>query len=126
MRMEEKQYYTTVQQEAALLEMGIKPETADMYRIPKVGGYMITTEKATNAKPCWTLARLLDILPRQITDKEDCLVYDRQITGDAVDYCCVDYDLWADGFSNGTLFENVIACISDFIKKGYIDKGFLK
>jgi len=109
--MEENQYYTTVQQEAALLEMGIKPETADMYRIPKVGGYMITTEKATNAKPCWSLAGLLNLLPLTLKD-EDGIVYDRCIFGEDVTYFCIDYDLHLESFDGGTLFENIIECVN--------------
>ena len=117
---------TTRKQEAKLIEIGIKPETADMYRIPKVGGYRITSEWAVNATPCWSLAGLLNILPQQIKDKDDCLVYDRFICGDVVDYRCIDYELYGECFSNGTLFDNNIACIESFIAKGYIKKDFLK
>jgi len=124
--MEDYQSFTTREQEARLIELGIKPETADMNRIPKVGGYRITSEKSVNATPCWSLAGLLNILPRQIKDKDDCLVYDRFVCGDVVDYRCIDYELWGDCFSDGTLFENIIACIADFIKKGYINKKYLK
>lgn len=123
--MMEIQNFTTRKQEAKLIEMGVKPETADMHRIPTVGGYRITSECAVNATPCWSLAGLLNILPQQITDKDDCLVYDRFICGDVVDYRCIDYELYGECFSDGTLFENIIACIGSFIAKGYIKMDFL-
>ena len=120
----EIQNCTTRKQEAKLAELGIKPETADMHRIPKVGGYRITSEWASNAMPCWSLAGLLNVLPQQITD-DDGLVYDRLICGDVVEYRCIDYDLWLSTYDNGTLFDNIIACIDDCIKKGYISKEYL-
>ena len=126
MENREVQYCTTKKQEAQLEELGISPDSADLYRIPKVGGYRITSEWSVNAKPCWSLAGLLAILPQQITDKNDCLVYDRFICGDVVDYRCIDYELYGDCYSEGTLFENIITCIKDFKEKGYISKQFIK
>lgn len=115
--------YTTVEQEAALLDMGISPQTADFNRIPKCGGYRITTETATNAKPCWSLAGLLRLIPQMLVGKDDNLVYDRRISRDGVEYFCVDYDLYMMSFDGGaTLFVNAIACIKWLLMNGYIDK----
>lgn len=91
--------------------LGVSPDTADLYRIPKVGGYMITSEWATNATPCWSLAAVMNLLPLALTDKEDGIVYDRCVFGLEVTYYCIDYDLHLESFDDGTLFENIIECV---------------
>ena len=121
MENKEVQYCTTKKQEAQLEDLGISPDTADLYRIPMVGGYRITSEWALNAMPCWSLAGLLNILPRQITDGDGCL-YGRFVGGDVVHYCCIGHDAKSESYGGGTLFENIIACIKAFKEKGYISK----
>lgn len=111
MRMEKQQYCTTRKQEAELAVLGINPDTADLYRIPMVGGYRITSEWSKNAVPCWSLAALSNLLPLTLKD-EDGIVYDRCIFGEEVTYFCIDYDLHLESFDGGTLFENIIECVN--------------
>jgi hypothetical protein len=123
-KMKEIVNCTTLEQEKRLVALGIKPDTADFYRIPMVGGYRITSEWTVNAMPCWSLAGLLNLMPKTITDN-DGIVYDRRITGDTVDYYCIDYDVFLEPyFDGGTLFENMLDCIEMLVKKKYVNEDY--
>ena len=69
------QHYTTIEQSKKLVELGLNPDTADMYIYKNVytgalscfnnrtliGNYSSLEDKAV-AYPCWSLAALLDII----------------------------------------------------------------
>ena len=77
---------TTVEQSKKLLELGIKPETADMIHyylynnlasliaidkeIAKKHFYL-TDSQITHATPCWSLAKLFSMIPSEISDGDN-------------------------------------------------------
>ena len=65
-----ERYCTTIGQSKLLLSLGYKEETADLYYIPKVGGYFISEDKAPNSIPAWSLPRLIELMPESF-DFED-------------------------------------------------------
>ena len=58
---------TNIEQSRKLIEAGIDVSTADFYITPKVGGYVISTEKAANSVPSWSVVALYETIPTIIT-----------------------------------------------------------
>jgi hypothetical protein len=95
------QVCTTIEQSKKLLELGLKPETADMYYTEKPrllfirdNGILLEEEDF----PAWSLHRLMEILETTI----------------------IDYS------KDDNPYEDVIYNISESIKNGYINKEYLK
>ena len=75
---------TTVEQSKKLLELGLKPETADMIHyylssnnpiamdkeIAKKN-FHLTDSQITHATPCWSLAKLFSMIPPEISDYDN-------------------------------------------------------
>ena len=135
------QVCTDRHQSKRLLEMGLKPETADMVLIKELAydavahctydadTYMIRTidylegEKHRGHIPAWSLHRLIEMMPTIITQDDYSLIL-------GVNDSCVYYadDVYAETFKNfeGNLYNCVVKCIEWLIKEGHFNKEYLK
>lgn len=131
---------TTIEQSKRLLELGLKPETADMsyyilddepvliigitqvYRGTIKGGKIIGKQNAEKI-PAWSLHRLLDILPNEIIHEDCSLIL--CVSHNIVYYADNEY---AEAFNifDGGLYNCIIRCIEWLIKSGYFNKEYLK
>ena len=123
---------TTREQSQRLLELGLKPETADMAHIAFGGGGMMirpynwvsTTEvDINNFYPAWSLHRLIELLPNEILMEDYYL-----ILGASFDYVCYADNEYAEVFQsfNGNTYSCIIKCVEWLIKEGYFNKEYLK
>lgn len=62
----EKKYYTDFAQGQRLIACGLDPESADLFITPKIGGYVISSEKQVNSKPSWCLVSLMNQMPPSV------------------------------------------------------------
>ena len=58
---------TNIEQSRKLIAAGVDESTADLFITPKVGGYVVSTERAANSEPSWSVVALYDMLPTSIT-----------------------------------------------------------
>ena len=56
------QAVSNIKQSQRLLKLLGNDSTADFWRTPKVGGYTVSTEKAANSMPFWSVQALMDML----------------------------------------------------------------
>lgn len=56
------QAVSNIKQSQRLLKLLGNDSTADFWRTPKVGGYIISTERKSNSTPCWSVQALMDML----------------------------------------------------------------
>lgn len=118
---------TSVDQSKKLLELGLKPETADMLT------------PTHNKKACsvgyvkaWSLSRLIELMPKRITGRKFRTIYELDILPDGieVDYSClfdsdcVLHSVYLDG-PEATLFDAIIEMIEWLIKNKYLNKEYL-
>lgn len=67
-------HFTTVEQSKKLLELGLNPESADMYYEPSAGFGTEPSEISVGdikyahprSVPCWSLGALLEVIPKQL------------------------------------------------------------
>ena len=117
---------TTREQSQRLLELGLKPETADMYHTTfyrdNVGYEIIQVRNEklpllSQELPAWSLHRLLELCP-------DC----QAEVGNR--YATFYYQEWSMDVEDFQVFENaydnIIECIMWLISKGYFNKEYLK
>ena len=140
------QICTSIEQSKALLALGLKKETADMYWFRyDVDEYKLCTnswievqsdeEYFTHYKsfciPAWSLHRLIEMMPISIRKDgfHNSLVYDFHR-----DWCVymlyangeqMPYNKILEGFQNCNLYDNIIDCIEWLIKEGYFNKEYL-
>ena len=73
------QIATTIEQSKKLLELGLSPETADMnYYHDRKDDYYIKVPMVgkpfnNDDIPCWSVGVLLEVMPKMIIDKDDCI-----------------------------------------------------
>ena len=63
---------TSIKQSKKLLELGLKPETADMYWDFQISGYILIVDELGYYKndseiPAWSLTALLELIPSDFT-----------------------------------------------------------
>lgn len=120
------QICTSVEQSNRLLELGLKPETADMeIEIFKednsISGYVSKgywetdiSEELTELIPAWSLHRLIEMCNKtqfwMIIS-----IYNNEVTVDGALF---------DVFNN--TYDNLISAIECLIKEGYFNKEYLK
>lgn len=71
--------YTSIEQSKKLLELGISPETADMWWTPlnwQLTEYYVEVKQdgigtPKNPLPCWSLGALLELMPEIFEDEND-------------------------------------------------------
>lgn len=122
---------TTREQSERLLALGVKPETADCYIEYTPTGkdftyirqpYNEDIFKRSNVIPSWSLARLLEMMPQYIDEREEVLL---MIEPPLVIY----YDSLYKGHryftTNPNLSDNCITMISWLIRNDYFNKEYL-
>ena len=122
---------TTRELSERLLALGLKPETADCYIECAPSGkdftyirqpYNEDIFKRNNIIPSWSLARLLEMMPQYIDEREEVLL---MIEPPLVIY----YDTRNKGqqhfTTNPDIFYNCIAMIDWLIRNGHFNKEYL-
>ena len=122
---------TTREQSQRLLDLGLKPETADMHHYKWSEGYWEIEScpprgSGSSFIPAWSLHRLIEILPSDIKPRNDYynIIFDKDI---------VQYENYGYGievlksFGDSTnIYDNIIDCIKWLISNGYFNKEYLK
>lgn len=135
------QICTTKIQSQRLLELGLKPETADCFHWEYAGMRYIgniddegLTEKDV---PAWSLHRLIEMMPKHVkTPKPTYGWVGEDLTFRMDDDLYIQYGDWGieneeyrfcgKGFYNSNLYDNIIECIEWLIKGGHFNKEYLK
>ena len=135
------QICTTKEQSQRLLDLGLKPETADMVLLKELAydevahciydadTYMIRPidylvgEKHRGHIPAWSLHRLIEMLPTVITQDYYSLIL-------GINATCIYYadNEYAETFKaiECNLYDCVVKCIEWLIKEDYFNKEYLK
>ena len=125
------QICTIAEQSNRLLELGLKPETADMELVYNI--FSKTYEPLTKAFPtsnkyeipAWSLHRLIELLPQDIhlDDYADTHYY---LTIDPFTVIYVNsHRLWIYQRDEGCLYDKLIDTIEWTIKNNFFNKEFL-
>ena len=131
------QVCTDIHQSQRLLEMGLKPETADMVyeyegtypydcnlRILEDGDYISSTI-ITEDIPAWSLHRLKCLLPNKIPYKSGYLTIEI-INNVNLMFITDTSEQRVISFIHENLYESIIKCIKWLIKEDYFNKEYLK
>ena len=120
---------TTREQSERLLALGVKPETADMcYNLyfesapPEINNYGADLYKDKRFIPSWSLARLLEMMPQYIDEREEVLL---MIEPPLIVYYDTRYKGQQHFTTNPNIFDNCIAMIDWLIRNGYFNKEYL-
>ena len=128
--------WTSEKQSRELIKAGLATETADMYipqedTTPKV--LQLSLEEHYAYCPCWSLGRLVALLPKTIETKKPENLYFPDIfpASNGVAYTALDESnemtflkMFTTGVdSDATLLDNVVAMICWLLDNGYIEKG---
>ena len=134
------QHYTTIEQSEKLVELGLNPETADMYYFcdPTPAGSvmyptLIFVEKHIHSRlpeydkgdiPCWSLGALLELMPKIQEDEND---------GGCCPVLCKGWNngqwhcLYRSSIRITKWYDNLIDAAFEMVcwllKNGYIKKG---
>ena len=125
------QICTTREQSERLLALGLKKETADMWRVFLVGGEtLVPTEEVdlynfyVEPIPAWSLHRLIEMMPQIIGHLE--LAVNDAFVGYYEDRCESETGMyWEHTEESSNLYDNIIDCIEWLIKEGYFNKEYL-
>lgn len=125
------QISTTREQSERLLAMGLKPETADCYIecAPSGKDFMYIRQtynedifKRSNIIPSWSLARLLEMMPQYIDEREEVLL---MIEPPIIAYYDTQYKGQQHFTTYPNIFENCISMIDWLIRNGHFNKKYL-
>lgn len=124
------QICTTVEQSKRLLELGLKPETAECYNREEEWGYSCWIGKSSLPTdiPAWSLHRLMEMLPFTISLAKGDIRYITILKG-SVHYVTFDDDVSREITFNqlgANIYDNIIDCIEWLIKESYFNKDYLK
>lgn len=134
------QVATSIEQSQQLIELGVKPETADLvYRCIKSKTDSLEWELQlcppslenidNNDIPAWSLVRLLELLPYEIPcDKPNVLHHPELIKyedGYNFSVCRYTVDCFAGTPIENSPFDSCVSMIKWLIAKGYFSKEFL-
>ena len=131
------QIATTVEQSKRLLELGLKPETADMVHIDMLDSWICVIKQGDEESlpyddlyPAWSLHRLIELCPETIDFEET--YYDNEV------YCSLHiedkdrivYHDYGSNFYNfdkhRNIYNNIIDCIDWLIKEYKFNTEYLK
>lgn len=136
------QHYTTIEQSKKLMELGLNPDTADMYYFcdPTPAGNvmhptLIIVEKHLHSRlpeydkgdiPCWSLGALLELMPTSIEEVKDHNV--DLMLGPLEDEWYLSYFDWTGlqhgpSITSGTPLEAAYNMVIWLLENGYIKKG---
>lgn len=137
------QVCTTKEQSQRLLDLGLKPETADMVLLKELAydevahciydadTYMIRPidylvgEKHRGHIPAWSLHRLLYcLMPNSVKDYYLSIYSGYVVTYDSL--CGSSYEVCKDFNKSLNIYDNIVDCIEWLIKEGYFNKEYLK
>lgn len=126
----ETQICTTIEQSKRLLDLGLKPETADCFHWEYAGRRYIgniddegLTEKDV---PAWSLHRLIEMCPETIFSKEHRSFYKLTLYKCSVRYVNdVDFVLHAPT-SQVSIYDAMIEAIQWLIENNYLNTEYLK
>lgn len=122
---------TTREQSERLLALDVRPETADCYIECAPSGkdftyirqtYNEDIFKRSNVIPSWSLARLLEMMPQYIDEREKVLL---MIEPPLIFYYDTRYKGQQHFTTNPNIFDNCIAMIDWLIRNGYFNKEYL-
>ena len=125
------QICTTKEQSLRLLELGLKPETADMELVYNI--FSNTYEPLTKAFPtsnkyeipAWSLDRLKCLLPTKIPYESGYLTTEI-INNVNLMFITDTSEQRVISFIHENLYESMIKCIKWLIKEDYFNKEYLK
>lgn len=124
------QHYTTIEESKKLLELGLNPESADMYyKLVYDEDHMISTYEADivpfkfcgrrKALPCWSLGALLEIL-------EYPQIFKDRLGDEDVWFCKCYINGWKEmhqSSAESTPIEAAYSMVCWLIENGYLKKG---
>lgn len=120
---------TTREQSERLLALGVKPETADLcYNCYFVSIPLDVNHRGANLFkdkkfiPSWSLARLLEMMPQYIDEREEVLL---MIEPPLVIYYDTQYKGRLHFTTNPNIFDNCVAMIDWLIRNGHFNKEYL-
>ena len=122
---------TTRELSERLLALGLKRETADCYIECAPSGkdftyirqpYNEDIFKRNNIIPSWSLARLLEMMPQYIDEREEVLL---MIEPPLVIYYDTRYKGQQHFTTNPNIFYNCVSMIDWLIRNGRFNKGYL-
>ena len=127
------QICTTIEQSKRLLELGLKPETADMRHIPYSGfsvpmkyndGFFFDDSDYT---PAWSLHKLIELCPEYINidGYADTTYWFKLYKLDNKIIYENDYDRWLYLGDGDTLFNTLIDCIEWLISNNHFKQEYL-
>jgi hypothetical protein len=134
------QVATSIEQSQQLIELGVKPETADLvYRYTKSKTDSLEWELQlcppsqedidNNDIPAWSLVRLLELLPYEIPcDKPNVLHHPELIKykdGYNFSVCRYTVDCFSGTPVENSPFDSCVSMIKWLIAKGYFSKEYL-
>lgn len=134
------QVATSIEQSQQLIELGVKPETADLvYRCIKSKTDSLEWELQlcppslenidNNDIPAWSLVRLLELLPYEIPcDRPNVLHHPELIKYEAgynFSVCRYTVDCFAGTHIENSPFDSCVSMIKWLIAKGYFSKEYL-
>ena len=148
MNTEQPLGWTTIEQSKQLLEAGLDENTADMYYFldPTPAGniyHLTIIQVAFGVRsipnysegdiPCWSLGKLIDLLPKLIKQKKFELNfnYGLQMYPTLTDEYCTAYANYTDdenlySFTKEFPIKSAVNMVCFLLEKGYIKKGDVK
>ena len=128
------QICTTREQSERLLELGLKPGTADMcwldfaltsdyddWRVEPI--YKDWEDWQKYGIPAWSLHRLIEMMPRTIKANDD--LFFLLVSKEDVFYDNTEGTAYSSFINRNGLYYNIISCIEWLIKEGYFNKEYL-
>jgi len=128
------QICTSKEQSDRLLALGLKKDTADMWRGFLVGGETLVPAEEVDLYnfyvepiPAWSLDRLRELLPKKIQyDGPLCYrEYQLVITDDSVFYVSFEHNDWLLGYGQ-SLWESMLISIEWLINEELFNKEYLE
>lgn len=120
------QVCTTKIQSQRLLDLGLKPETADCYNREEDYGYSNWIGKPSlhSDVPAWSMHRLKCLLPTKIPYESGYLTVE-MINNVNLMFITDTSEQRVISFIHENLYESMIKCIKWLIKEGYFNKEYL-
>lgn len=130
---------TSIVQSQRLLDLGLKPETADMLILPLPNGKELITQNIADesgilqykikgeqweSSHAWSLHRLIEILPSRIS-QIDCY-YSLTFDKDIIQYEDYGIDVLKSFGDSTNFYDNIVDCIEWLIKEDYLKKEYLE
>lgn len=128
--------YTSIEQSKKLLELGLSPETADMYWkrssvlnskekwIPRIINNLPILFDDDDIIPCWSLDALLEVMPKSLEDKanyyEITVYYSKPECEWYLGYITINMRRTFEVFHNISLIEAAFNMVVYLLENGYI------